>query len=456
MIAAVYSRVSSQEQVEGFSLSAQLNLLNDYCKKNNITIYKAYSDDGVSAKGADESKRPQFSQMIKDASKKLFDIILVHKYDRFARNVELSQRVKREIRKAGVNVISITEPVENSPIGFITEGLMELLAEYYIKNLSVEVKKGHLERAKQGLHNGSVPYGYKIDSKHPSKMSINKKQARIVEYVYDLYVNDGYGLSKIAKKLNDSGIVGGAGGSWCPKSVRMILSNVKYTGMIRLGSNVFQGSQESIIDNKIWDIAQSMIKSSSELNTYRGSNSDSHYLIGICKCLTCGRAVVLRTSNTRKYYVCSGNRRTYAKVCDNTMTYRDTDLENFVMQKIENICNGSDYEFDLICRTNVPGLNHDRKKQLQDKLKRIETLFLEGLWDIDKYKKEKLNIEAELEELKKTVFKVDKQEHHKQLVNFWEELNICTTQTEIRRKIKERIECVTVGKNDIRIQLYAI
>lgn len=164
MKAALYVRVSTEEQAEeGFSIDAQINQLTEYCNKNNIEIYKPYVDE-VSAKYSDEKKRKYFEQMLRDAENKLFNLIVVHKYDRFARNVELSKRVKRQLKDGGVNVISMSEPIEDSPIGFFQEGILELLAEYYIRNLSQEVKKGMRERVKQGMHNGSVPYGYKIET----------------------------------------------------------------------------------------------------------------------------------------------------------------------------------------------------------------------------------------------------------------------------------------------------
>jgi len=169
MIAALYVRVSTTEQAdEGFSIAAQIRLLSEYCQREEIKIYNIYADEGISGQ---KENRPEFQKMLKDAQNKNFDIIIVHKFDRFARKVELSQRVKRQLKSAGVNVISMTEPIEDSPIGFFQEGIMELLSEYYVRNLSLEVKKGHIERAKQGLHSGPVPYGYNQD------MTINAEHA---------------------------------------------------------------------------------------------------------------------------------------------------------------------------------------------------------------------------------------------------------------------------------------
>lgn len=457
MKAALYIRVSSEDQTDNFSLSAQLNLLNDYCKRNNIEVYKVYPDDGVSAKYTDEKKRPQFNQMIHDAGKKLFDIILVHKYDRFARNVELSQRVKRQIREAGINVISISEPVENSPIGFITEGLMELLSEYYIRNLSVETKKGHLERAKQGFHNGSVPFGYKIDHTHKSKMSINEEQAKIVRYIFDCHTAMGYGIAKTAKILNESNITGAMGGHWSPKSVKMILSNVKYIGMIKLGQNVYKGLHDAIVDEEIFEQSQTILRQSKELYTYTGNNHSKHYLLGMARCGVCGRAIVIRTSNGRKYYACSGNRRNYEKVCDNSMTFRTEILEEYVFNEINDILNGHSKIFTLVQRNTPYTLSEDRKKKLIDKAKRIEHLFKEGYKSFDDFKKETDEIDFELREIEKIITQENKSDVITIYSALWDEIKKYHPSDPVRFRngLCKIVDCIMVSKEKIQTFIYA-
>ena len=131
-------------------------------------------------------------------------MILVHKFDRFARKIELSHRIKEHLKKHKVNVISITEPVEDSPIGFFQEGLLELLAEYYVKNLSKEVKKGHIERASQGLHNGSVPFGY-YSNKSSGPLLIKEDETETVRLIYEKYLA-GEGCMLIARWLQRNNV----------------------------------------------------------------------------------------------------------------------------------------------------------------------------------------------------------------------------------------------------------
>jgi len=133
---ACYIRVSTDDQTE-FSPDAQLKAIKDYAKKNNITLTKqyVYIDEGISGKKAE--KRPAFMEMIATAKLKPrpFDVILVHKFDRFARSREDSVVYKSLLKKeAGIKVVSITESIEDDKFSIILEAMLEAMAEYYSIN----------------------------------------------------------------------------------------------------------------------------------------------------------------------------------------------------------------------------------------------------------------------------------------------------------------------------------
>lgn len=140
---ACYIRVSTNDQLE-FSPDAQLKAIKKYAKDNDIIIDDDYVfiDEGISGRKA--SKRPAFQQMIKIAKSKpkKFDVILVHKFDRFARSREDSVVYKSLLRKeCDIKVISITESIEDDKFSVILEAMLEAMAEYYSLNLADEVKK---------------------------------------------------------------------------------------------------------------------------------------------------------------------------------------------------------------------------------------------------------------------------------------------------------------------------
>ena len=146
MTAVIYARYSSDNQREE-SIEGQIRECTAYAEKNGITIVKHYIDRAISAK---TDNRPEFQQMIKDSDKKLFDIVLVWKLDRFARNRYDSARYKTQLKKNGVKLMSATEIISEGPEGIILESVLEGYAEYYSADLSEKVIRGMTENALKG------------------------------------------------------------------------------------------------------------------------------------------------------------------------------------------------------------------------------------------------------------------------------------------------------------------
>lgn len=157
MKAAIYARYSSDNQREE-SIEGQIRECMEYAEYNDIEIVGQYIDRAFSAKTDD---RPDFLRMVNDSSKRLFDIVLVWKLDRFARNRYDSAFYRYNLRKNGVQVVSVKENISNGPEGIILEAMIEAMAEYYSANLAQNVKRGFKENALKGRWNGgAVPLGY--------------------------------------------------------------------------------------------------------------------------------------------------------------------------------------------------------------------------------------------------------------------------------------------------------
>jgi DNA invertase Pin-like site-specific DNA recombinase len=125
-------------------------------------IVQEYSDEGKSARTDDLAKRPAFAQMLADAEAGLFDVIVVHKLDRFARNLRVTLETLERLDRAGVAFVSINENMDfTTPIGKVILATLGAFAQYYSDNLSWETKKGKNERKAQGLYNGLLPFGVK-------------------------------------------------------------------------------------------------------------------------------------------------------------------------------------------------------------------------------------------------------------------------------------------------------
>jgi site-specific DNA recombinase len=224
MRAAAYARFSSDMQREE-SIEAQLMDIRKYAEKNNIFIVKEYIDEAISGQ---TDLRDAFQQMISDAKKKIFDVVLVHKVDRFARNRYDAAIYKSALRKYGIRVIYVMQPIDDSPEGGLLEGILESFAEYYSRNLAQEVMKGLKQNALKARFNGGyAPLGYDIVDK---RYVVNEKEARIVREIFKLCL-DGYGYKKIAEILNQKGYRNKFGKPFVFNSIPGILMNEKYAGI---------------------------------------------------------------------------------------------------------------------------------------------------------------------------------------------------------------------------------
>ena len=125
MKAVIYARYSSDSQREE-SIEGQLRECTEYAERNGITVLRSYIDRALSARTAD---RPEFQYMIKDSERKLFDVVLIWKLDRFSRDRYDSAHYKRILKKNGVKVISVKENISDGPEGIILESMLEGYAE---------------------------------------------------------------------------------------------------------------------------------------------------------------------------------------------------------------------------------------------------------------------------------------------------------------------------------------
>ena len=203
--AAAYIRVSTDDQIE-YSPDSQLKLLREFAKKNDYILPDEYifQDDGIS--GKDAKHRPAFNHMIALAKSEdhPIDTILVWKFSRFARNQEESIVIKNLLRKNKVEVRSISEPVDpDSAFGSLIERIIEWMDEYYLINLSTEVKRGMTERFERGEIVTPPSFGYDVKD---GIYVPNPDEAPIVRKIFDMYLN-GHGKITIARSIGAEGVL---------------------------------------------------------------------------------------------------------------------------------------------------------------------------------------------------------------------------------------------------------
>src|SRR5215216_4509187 len=158
----IYCRVSRDEQVQGYSLDAQARACREYAQARGWTVVGDYREEGRSARTDIIARRPEFRRLLDDVRAGHLDVVIVHKVDRFARNLRISFEALDLLGRAGVAFVSVTEHVDyTTPQGRVFLGMLALFAQFYSDNLGQEVSKGKRERKAQGLYNGLLPFGYR-------------------------------------------------------------------------------------------------------------------------------------------------------------------------------------------------------------------------------------------------------------------------------------------------------
>ena len=220
---ALYARVSSEKQAENdLSIASQLKALRNYAQKNGWTIFKEFVDEAESARSAN---RPAFQEMIAYARRKIkpFDAILIWKHSRFARNREDAIIYKSLLRKQGISVISMNEPIDDTPAGKLLEGIIEVIDEFYSLNLAEDTIRGLRENATRGFQNGSIPIGYKAKkvmdgNNERTKLEPDETFAPVIKRIFALALNN-LGIKEIANTLNGERIMTKLGKPWANSTV---------------------------------------------------------------------------------------------------------------------------------------------------------------------------------------------------------------------------------------------
>lgn len=307
-IGAAYVRVSDERQDE-YSPTSQLKKVREYASKEGYIIPEEYVfyDDGISGKSV--KKRDEFNRMIAAAKDKdrLFDKIYVWKFSRFARCQEEAIVYKNLLAKNGVSVVSVSEPIPDGHFGPLLERVIEFMDEYYLHNLSGEVRRGFTEKVSRGEPVCPPPFGYVMRDK---QYYPDEEKADIVREVFTRYAN-GEKQREIAIMLGNRGIRSKFGNYPDNRMVDYMLHNPCYIGKIRLSTDgsrsvskrnldsdsimIVDGHHEPLISIELWDKVQEMLET--QKKTYakysRQIQPTDHMLKGLVRCSSCGSTLAV-------------------------------------------------------------------------------------------------------------------------------------------------------------------
>jgi len=439
--AAIYTRVSSDEQVKGYSLDTQEDKLRDYCKLHDCVLDEKhiFREEGVS--GA-EKNRPMLDKLAECAEKKEIDLVLVYKIDRLSRVLlDLLEFTKR-LEKNGVGLKSLTEPIDTTnPIGKCIFQILGSFAEFERGVIRERTIEGQIRHKREGnWTSGITPFGYNY-SKETKKLSINKKEAGIVRKIFKLFVDDRENIHRIQTRLNELKIptkfdnmgknkrMNGVG-FWNKRTIGRIINGEIYTGTFTYskykhlgrvrGENNLRPQEEwiaiktpKIIGSEIFNLAQEQLRKN---KTYSSKNAKHEFLFSrMVECGLCGckYSASFSTSNRpnvldRRRYTCNGKMhwiRQEDKRCESKSVV-ESRIEVSVWNEIKNILTNPALAIDQLEKLyKKQGDERDVKNNIKElelliakaknKGRRLIDLYLEGTISKEDYKAKCQTFEVE-------------------------------------------------------------
>ena len=410
-IAAGYVRVSTDDQGE-YSPDSQIKLLREFAKKNGYILPDEYifRDDGISGRKA--KNRPEFMRMIATAKikPKLFDVILVWKFSRFARSREDSIVFKSMLRKqCGIDVISISEPIGEDKTSILMEAIFEAMDEYYSLNLSEEVKRGMLEKVSRGEVVTPPSFGYYVENNvyipHPD-------EAPIIPKIFNSYLA-GVGTRRIALNLGAEGVRTKRGNLPDNRFVEYILRNPLYVGKLRWSKDgraaskrdytneniiIVDGKHQPLIDIDTWNAVQEKLDAQKKAygKHQRKEQPVDFMLKGLVRCSSCG--ATLTQSQKGIGIQCHNFARGTCKVSHYISLSK---INKAVIEALESSIEQMTFEIKPqahISPTNSPDTNKLIANEMK-KLERVKSAYENGVDTLEEYKENKSKILAVIRKL---------------------------------------------------------
>ncbi len=246
----LYPRVSSKEQLKGYSIKAQIRRLTAFCSDNKFQIVDIYTDPGKSATFKDNKKTisvssdflvgkfdmkqiPAFKRIIHEAGSGKFDAIVFYKWDRAFRNIIFAKMSQQYLEGKGIELIPSDDSTDP-----LTSSIMQILSEEEIRKMKGRVRSSRLERFESGRMVARAPFGYRLNSK--KKIEIDKIKADIVKKIFKM-ASEGAGYKEICAKFKIK-----------PQSYYNIIRNRVYIGIIEFEDRAKKGVHEPLIDEELF------------------------------------------------------------------------------------------------------------------------------------------------------------------------------------------------------------
>jgi site-specific DNA recombinase len=310
MRAAIYTRVSAKKSLDGVSLEQQLTDCEAYAKRHHMQVTAVYTDR---AKTGRNDNRPELQRLQADAARKAFDVVIVWKLDRCARNTWLQLKVVDDLLKTGIRLYSTTEQIEyETAAGRYMLTMLAGSAEMFSNLLSERMKRTFSFHAEQGRWVGPVPIGYQ---RHPERRTlVPTDDAPAVQLAFALYATGQYSYASVADALNQHGYrihnpQTGKRNLFGKFTVRELLANPVYIGKIRHNGDLYPGQHDRLIDDVTWLAVQDIRERHRAKAGQVSVSSGFGMLTELVYCEQCGARMWHHNKVQYPYYVCSSRHR---------------------------------------------------------------------------------------------------------------------------------------------------
>ena len=373
----IYARYSCERQTEQ-SIEGQLVDCRKYAERNGLNVVDTYIDRATSATN---DNRASFQKMIRDSTKHLFDVIIVWKLDRFARNKYDSAVYKRTLKNNGVCVVSAMENIPNSPEGVLMESILEGFAEYFSLDLAQKVIRGMRETAKKHRITGIIPFGY---TRSPENTYIpDPVSAPAVKKVFEMYLS-GESKTDIAEYLNTHGLRTAYGNKFTKDSITPIVQNTRYTGKYKYDGLEIVDENQRIVSDELFYNVQKRVRANQ--HTGMMTMAKDRFLLsgkvycGYCQNTMTGESGTSQNGNRYHYYTCSGRKKLH--ICTHKRVKKEH-LEKIVLNSIKQLLNSkqlinviADAVMEIQSKSNKQTeLINSLELQLKDTNRRIDNIM---------------------------------------------------------------------------------
>ena len=379
-----YTRISTDEDHQKYSLGAQRDRLKAYCDGtfDNWTLHKVYADQASGTK----LNRIGLTELRREAKQGRFDIILVFKVDRLSRKVRHLSRLVDEFQQHEVALKSATEPFDTSTsAGIMMLQMLGVFAQFEHSNIIERTKAGMRRNAENGGWNGGgIPYGY--DCVEGEGITINEEEATVVKKIFELYTNDHVGAKTVARTLNDAGHRRKSGTRWRSQDILHIIRRPVYAGIIRWADVEQEGVHDRIIDKEQWNKANDILEKRSKDRSASNSVRSERLLAGNIFCGVCGSRMsgVSGKKNGVKhaYYACTKRVNHGKTECGLDYIRADT-LEHAIIEQVRQVAADPDVLDAIVAAANEK--LQTEKPEVESLLKAVDAKLDKVRKSLDRY-----------------------------------------------------------------------